>query len=305
MELLARDWIHCGADGRKEGVQFGIMQWNVLADALSHSSPVENFYRAPSEALKWSYRKELIIKEILRSEADIICLEEVDHFEDFISPELSKHGFEGVFLPKNKSSQDPHIGPDGCALLYRSSKFTLAEKKELVLNDINGKPSRQVSILAKMAPSGCATPSLCVAVCHLKAKNEADLRLAQGRHLLSEMAVFAQSLPSIICGDFNAQASEPVYKHFATHKEETSEFAALSSAYAVVSDGSEPRFTSWKMRPQKESKYTIDYVWYTASKLQLQAVWGVPTEEEIGEHALPALAYPSDHVALSAKFSMQ
>ena len=35
MELLARDWIHCGADGRKEGVQFGIMQWNVLADGTS------------------------------------------------------------------------------------------------------------------------------------------------------------------------------------------------------------------------------------------------------------------------------
>ena len=61
----------------------------------------------------------------------------------------------------------------------------------------------------------------------------------------------------------------------------------LLSSYFTANDGKEPPQTSWKFGPKKESKYTIDYIWYTFQQLQVKAVWGIPSEEAIGENALP------------------
>lgn len=264
--------------------------------------------KAPPESLTWSHRSRHILGEILRSKADIICLEEVDHFHDFFFPELSQCGFEGVFKPKIDSPclyMQPNSGPDGCALFFRSAKFSLVEKKELVLKDPTGADSHQVAVLVKLECKGLvrqqsSLPQLCVTVTHLKAKAESrEPRLAQGKHLLSEMATFSCGLPSIICGDFNAQPDEPVYQYFTSHKD-----PVFASAYTAGYHGKEPSFTSWKFRPSKESKYTIDYIWYTPGKLSVGAVWKIPNEEDIGELALPNFGYPSDHMALGTQFSL-
>ena len=278
--------------------------------ALSYSTPDSNFLKSPPESLKWPHRKQNLLEEILRSNADILCLEEVDHFQDFFFPELSQRGFEGVFKSKIDSPclyVQPNNGSDGCALFYRSTKFTLLQKKELVLKDPNGDDSHQVAILMKFECKGAPTPTggprlqFCVAVTHLKAKSgHQEHRLAQGKHLLSEVTAFARGLPSIICGDFNAPPDEPVYQHFASHQD-----PPFVSAYTAAYRGDEPSFTSWKFRPSKESKYTIDYIWYTPGRLCMTGVWGIPSEEDIGKTALPNFGYPSDHVAIGANFRLQ
>ena len=269
--------------------------------ALSRSGPNSNFYRSPPDALKWSHRKAQILREITRSKADIVCLEEVDHFEDFFQPELSQCGFEGIFKAKVDSPclyVEGNSGPDGCALFYSSSKFSLAEKKEVVLKDLGGKDSHQVALLVKLQPKEEELPMICVAVVHLKAKPDyKENRLAQGKHLQTEMAAFSQGLPSIICGDFNAPPYEPVYGQLSSLGD-----MKLSSAYATAGGGEEPTFTSWKLRPSRESKYTIDYIWYSVEKFVVGGVWRMPTEADIGDTALPNLNYPSDHVSLCADF---
>ena len=269
--------------------------------------------------------------EILRSEADVICLEEVDHFRDFFQPELSQRGFEGVYKAKSSSpcvDMQPNNGPDGSAVFFRTSKFHFVEKKEVVLKDPDGHDSSQIAILVKLEPklamdaplqkrqklegdgepessseTSCPKskqteprPTFCVAVTHLKAKTGHDeYRLAQGKHLQLELSSFAQDLPVIICGDFNAQPTELVYQYFSSKGE-----LQLESAYATARKGKEPAFTSWKFRPGKQSKYTIDYIWYSRGCLQVKGVWSTPTEEDIGETALPCLSYPSDHLAICA-----
>ena len=137
---------------------------------------------------------------------------------------------------------------------------------------------------------------LCVAVTHLKAKEHAKkICLAQGSYLHFEMKKFSGDSPAVICGDFNVQASDPVYEHF-------KKASWLSSSYSIYYGGKEPFFTSWKSRPGKELKYALDYIWCTAELLQVKAVWKIPSEEEMGENALPALCYPSDHIALCTQF---
>jgi nocturnin len=297
----------------------------LASTALSHSSSTSNFVKAPQEALKWENRKELILEEIRRSGADIICLEEVDHFFDFFQPKLSESGFEGIFKPKPSSpclNVDGNSGPDGCALFYKADTFSCLEKCELSLRNQDSEETNQVAILVKLevqntsaaaqdkddVSDGISNDStdlplslqLCVAVTHLKAKADAvDIRTAQGSHLYSEMKKFCGACPGVVCGDFNAQTTEPVYKHF----KQSSDW--LESSYFTANSEREPVLTSWKLRVGKESKCTIDYIWYTSQLLRVNAVWKIPSEEEIGENALPGWNYPSDHIALCTTFTFK
>ena len=272
------------------------------ATALSPSDSTTNFIKAPKEALKWENRKDELLKEIFRSGADVICLEEVDHFPDFFQPKLKENGFEGFFKPKPSSpclEVEGNSGPDGCALFYKADKFSCLDKHELTLHNKDGKESNQVAILVKLELRESVSVDhkprqLCVAVTHLKAKAQAvDIRAAQGAHLYSEMRKFCGGLPGVVCGDFNAQPNEPVYTLF---KE------SFESSY-FISGGKEPPLTSWKFRPGKVSKYTIDYIWYTVGQLQVKAVWEIPTEGDIGENGMPGWTYPSDHIALCTQFA--
>lgn len=271
--------------------------------ALAHTT----FIKCPEAALKWDYRGALLVQEISRSEADIVCLEEVDHYDDFFEPELTKQGFEGFFLPKCDSPcllfPDNH-GPDGCALFYRSTKFELLKKKEVILRNTEGGDSHQVALLARLKlrqPKESTVPPICVAMAHFKAKTDGrELRAAQGKHLIEEASAFSETgEPVIIVGDFNATAEEEVYKLFSDNDAHPD--LKLASSYG----GGEPSFTSWKFRAKGEAKYTIDYIWYTPERLCVEGVWGVPGEGDIGEDGLPCLRYPSDHVALATHFTFR
>ncbi len=263
-----------------------------------------NFIRCHTDALNWAYRSRLILEEISRSEADIICLEEIDHFFDFFKPHLTTLGFDGMFAPKYDSpclQYQPNNGPDGCAVFYRSSKFSLIEKKEIRLKNEHQELSNQVALLVRLKVKDAYEEkdlpcNVCVGVTHLKAKRDYLVRrAAQGEHLLTEMASFAKTEHVIICGDFNATPDEPVYTFFTNNEAHKS--LALASTYAESSN-EEPKLTSWKIRANGESKYTIDYIWILQDKMVINSVWRLPTEEEIGPNALPSPSYPSDHLAL-------
>ena len=147
-----------------------------------------------------------------------------------------------------------------------------------------------------------STQTVCIAVTHLKAKQEGrELRMAQGKHLLSEIKSFAENHPVIVCGDFNATSDEPVYKLFSGNDSSLK----LSSSYVTPHYGNkEPPLTSWKFRAAGESKYTIDYIWFTPDTLTVESIWTIPTEEGIEKDGLPCAKYPSDHVSLCTCFKL-
>jgi nocturnin len=275
---------------------------------LAHNESKTSFIKCPIPVLRWDYRAPRLVEEILRSSADIVCLEEVDHFEDFFKPVLSKHGFEGFFLPKVGSPclEFPNNnGPDGCAMFYQADQFELLKKKDIVLRNVEGGDSHQVALLAEFQRKQDNSPPVVVAMAHFKAKSESvALRAAQGKHLVQEAIKFsATGQPVIIAGDFNATNQEDAYKHVsdnASHPE-----LKLESSYKVLHNNEEPPFTSWKFRAKGEAKYTIDYIWYTPETLCVEGVWGVPAEGAIGKDALPCSVYPSDHVALCTNFSFR
>ena len=89
----------------------------------------------PEEALQWNHRRWRILEEVLTYGADIICLQEVDHY-NFLKATLGKVGFQGCFFPKPDSPCcyiKGNNGPDGCAIFFDSSKYTLLKTEQKVL----------------------------------------------------------------------------------------------------------------------------------------------------------------------------
>lgn len=299
-----RDLVYlCGASFQQDAPPIRIMQWNILAQALGEGK--DGFIRCPLEALKWQERKYLILEEILTYRPDIVCLQEVDHYYDTLGPIMSRLGYRGSFLAKPRSpclDVEQNNGPDGCALFYRESRFSLRATSHLRLSAMM-LPTNQVAIVQTLVC--CVTGrELCVAVTHLKARSGWErLRSAQGADLLQSLrSITSRSpgpLPLVVCGDFNAEPTEDVYHRFSSSP------LGLDSAYTLLSqDGhTEPAYTTWKIRPCGESRGTLDYIWYSRDGLSVRSVLDIPTEEQIGPDRLPSFHYPSDHLSLLCDIS--
>lgn len=67
----------------------------------------------------------------------------------------------------------------------------------------------------------------------------------------------------------------------------------------------EPPYTTWKIREEGEVCHTIDYVFYTKNRLELEGVLEFPTEKDIGSGRVPNLSYPSDHFSLVCDFRIR
>ncbi|XP_059201439.1 nocturnin [Centropristis striata] len=297
----------------KHNPSIRIIQWNILAQALGEGK--DGFIRCPLDALNWQERKYLILEEILTYRPDILCLQEVDHYYDTFQPIMASLGYQGTFLAKPWSpclDVEQNNGPDGCALFYRRSRFSLQATAHLRLSAMM-LPTNQVAIVQTLT---CKVTGrqLCVAVTHLKARSGWErLRSAQGADLLQSLRNITSkggsnqngagpgSTPLVVCGDFNAEPSEDVYRRF------SSSVLGLNSAYKLLSsDGqTEPAYTTWKVRPSGESCSTLDYIWYSHDALSVDCLLDIPTEEQIGRNRLPSYHYPSDHLSLLCDISFR
>ncbi|XP_025196414.1 nocturnin isoform X1 [Melanaphis sacchari] len=280
-----------------EGNPVRVLQWNVLSQALGQNN--DRFDSCPLEALEWKHRRCHMLEEILRHNPDIICLQEVDHF-DFLSRALATQSYSGLFVPKPDSPCvyiNDNNGPDGCAIFYKNDKFDLLEKHDKILQ-VWTVHSNQVSLLLILQDKS-TQKELCVSTTHLKARKGAllsTLRNEQGKDLLQFISSHAAGRPTIVCGDFNAEPTEPVYNTMCSCS-----YLPLDSAYKL--SGSEPLYTSWKIRGgEGEVKHTIDYMFYTKHKLTVSNILNMPKEIDIGENRVPSLSYPSDHFSLISDF---
>ena len=119
---LARSWTP-GCSGRDPARDIVVFQWNILSQALSTSC--DNFQSPTTASLDWESRRWKVVEEVVRQEADIICLQEVDHYR-LLERILTSLGYRGSFVAKPDSPclyVANNNGPDGCAIFYRADKF--------------------------------------------------------------------------------------------------------------------------------------------------------------------------------------
>ena len=152
-----------------------------------------------------------------------------------------------------------------------------------------------------------AMEELVVACAHLDSKKDeegAAKRRLQAMAAASEATRFRafsctnpSTVPILFVGDFNATPDEPAVRWL-----KQSAQPRFFSAYERA-DGSEPRFTTWKIRsgPFKpgEAKMCIDYV-MASEGCEVMDVRKLAGEEEIGVKGLPCATHPSDHLLLRA-----
>ncbi|XP_034185364.1 CCR4-NOT transcription complex subunit 6-like twin isoform X1 [Osmia lignaria lignaria] len=117
---------------------FTVMCYNVLCDKYATR---QMYGYCPSWALDWEYRKKGILDEIRHYAADIISLQEVetDQFYNFFLPELKQDGYDGIFSPKSRAktmAENDRKYVDGCAIFYRTAKFTLIKEHLVEFNQL-------------------------------------------------------------------------------------------------------------------------------------------------------------------------
>lgn len=125
-------------DRTKPSCMFTTMCYNVLCDKYATR---QLYGYCPQWALNWDYRKHSILEELKAYSADIIALQEVEteQYHDYFLRELQQEGYEGIFSPKSRAKtmsefERKHV--DGCAIFYRTSKFSLVTEHLIEFNQL-------------------------------------------------------------------------------------------------------------------------------------------------------------------------
>ncbi|XP_054721892.1 nocturnin-like isoform X2 [Uloborus diversus] len=288
-------------DANESNSQIRVMQWNILSQALALSS--DKFVACPLDALSWWTRRWRLLEEMASTQPDILCFQEVDHYQ-FFKHSLGSLGFRGTFFPKPDSPCfyiAGNNGPDGCAIFVDAKKFEILDTKTRCL-EVWGYQSNQVAILCKLRRK-MDNAEFWIATTHLKARTGpllATMRREQGKDLMDFIKLFSGSSPVIVTGDFNASPTESVYQTIT--KDDT---FPLESAYRCLSNrNQEPLYTTWKIREDGEYCQTLDYIFYTKNSIDVESALHLPTAEDIGEGRVPSYRYPSDHFSLVADLSL-
>ncbi|RLN55189.1 hypothetical protein BBP00_00008614 [Phytophthora kernoviae] len=119
---------------RQIGV-FRVLTYNILAEIYATR---QQYPYCPVWALSWSFRRELLKREMQSYNADIICLQEVqgDHYKNFFAPMMEEWGYEGWYLKKSRESMGLEGKVDGGALFYKRNRFILKERYPIDFNDL-------------------------------------------------------------------------------------------------------------------------------------------------------------------------
>jgi CCR4-NOT transcription complex subunit 6 len=210
-----RPWLPLAhPDGLKPVAIYTVMCYNVLCDKYATR---QLYGYCPSWALNWEYRKKAIMEEIRQYSADIITLQEVetDQYHNFFLPELQRDGYDGIFSPKSRArtmSENERKHVDGCAIFYKTMKFSLikehllefnklamstAEGSHDMINRVMTKDNIALAALLETKesiwengspPEGWQKQPVLVATCHIHWDPEyCDVKLIQTMMLMAEL----------------------------------------------------------------------------------------------------------------------
>ena len=90
-----------------------IVSYNLLAESLESNTTAGLDPRIAS----FGARRQLLDYELQAWDADLYCLQEVEHFDDYFAPRMDSRGFSGEFLKRRGDRQD------GCAIFWRRDKL--------------------------------------------------------------------------------------------------------------------------------------------------------------------------------------
>lgn len=228
-----------------------VVTYNILANIYADTEFArENMYPYCSRyAIAFDYRGQLILKEIIGYNSDLICLQECDLkvFSSFLYPAMKEEGYEGDFLRKDGEM------PEGEALFYCKARFEEVKRLHTVISKaLYLECNRQILAAVEKCPDVLESLKkrtavgqmialrdissnrvLCILNTHLYFRPEAtNIRLLQMAILLNQFQDFVlsvktelkksresiDSIAPIICGDFNSTPKLAVIEYLTSGK---------------------------------------------------------------------------------------
>lgn len=216
-----RHWINNTTPPPPSAGRFTIVSFNILGVDNANQHWRELYWHIPPFIMDWNYRKRRILLELGLWSPDIMCLQEVDRFED-LQVDLVQQGYEGLYKGRTGGSSD------GCAIFWRTKKFALLQEESIEYEELNLRHNvAQLCVLRakyegqsrskRSRPKGVEDNLVVVCNIHvLFNPNRGDIKLGQVRHLLEKAYSLSQAwggIPVVVAGDFNSVPQSPLYEY--------------------------------------------------------------------------------------------
>ncbi|KAK7798313.1 hypothetical protein U0070_007859 [Myodes glareolus] len=325
---------------------FSVMCYNVLCDKYATR---QLYGYCPSWALNWDYRKKAIIQEILSCNADIISLQEVEteQYYSFFLVELKERGYNGFFSPKSRArtmSEQERKHVDGCAIFFKTEKFTLVQKhtvefnqlamansegSEAMLNRVMTKDNIGVAVLLELRKELIEMSYVKLVQTMMFLSEVKNIIDKASRNLKSSVLGECGTIPLVLCADLNSLPDSGVVEYLSTGGVETNhkDFKELRYNESLTNFScngkngmTNGRIThGFKLKSAYENglmpytNYTfdfkgiIDYIFYSKPQLNTLAILGPLDHHWLVENNIsgcPHPLIPSDHFSLFAQLEL-
>lgn len=334
---------HLFTEKRLQGNDLRVCTYNILADyyADTEDGRTKLFSYCPQYAIDIEYRKQLILKELVGYNADILCLQEVDFkvFDLDLIPFLGEQCLmHGVHNKKGTT-------PEGLATFFRTERFELIEnyglnvgeiaKTHTACQELFGKLQYNQQLVTRFTDRSTTLqiaflrlkehPGKYIAVAntHLYFHPDADhIRLLQIGFSMLLVEDFVKKFKEqystndvslLFCGDFNSVPECGIFKlmterfvpktfiDWSSKQEEAVSGVDLKQPFSMNSACG----TNIKTNFTPGFKECIDYIFYQTDKFSVTKIIEMPSEEDLEAHiAIPSVSFPSDHVAILAEFQI-
>ncbi|KAJ4883029.1 Carbon catabolite repressor protein 4-like protein 6 [Raphanus sativus] len=221
-----REWEYAKTAPSPGSEKFIVLSYNILADYLAIDHWKNLYFHIPRSMLSWGWRKSKIVFELGLWSADIMCLQEVDKFQD-LEEDLRHRGYSGIWKMRTGNAVD------GCAIFWRSNRFKLVHEESIQFNQLGLRDNvAQICVLEALLNSDAkeneASPSeSCsrrVVVCNIHVlynPKRGDFKLGQVRTLLERAHAVSKlwdDAPVVLCGDFNCTPKSHLYNFISEGK---------------------------------------------------------------------------------------
>ena len=123
-----REWQDAGfyvPDESRKYPKFTVMTFNVLAQIYARP---DKYPYCKLTSLKWPHRRANLLREIFSFGADVLCLQEVDNYDDWWAVRLTDGGYDSLFKKRTGRFSD------GLVIAWKRDRFTLNRSADLDLN---------------------------------------------------------------------------------------------------------------------------------------------------------------------------
>ncbi|CAH8258092.1 unnamed protein product [Arabidopsis lyrata] len=223
---IEREWVFSTNNFENLKEKLVLVSYNLLG-VDNASNHMDLYYNVPPKHLEWSRRKHLICKEISRYNASILCLQEVDRFDD-LDVLLKNRGFQGVHKRRTGEASD------GCAIFWKEKLFKLLDHQhiefdkfgmrnnvaQLCVLEMNCEDPKSKLRVRSSEQASSSPQRLVVGNIHvLFNPKRGDIKLGQVRLFLEKAYKLSQewgNIPVAIAGDLNSTPQSAIYDFIAS-----------------------------------------------------------------------------------------